>query len=122
VSTDEEDTLDSLNALRCASRALSIATACHRRLNVVPGEILSTPPFFWQSLSRALNIATACHRRLNVVTGESAGESERTDGRGRREQAWLPSWQARAHHLACASEPQSHESASSSLIGEMAPR
>ena len=39
VSTDADDLLDSLNTLRCTSRALSISTACHRRLNVAPGEI-----------------------------------------------------------------------------------
>lgn len=36
VSTDADDLLDSLNTLRCTSRALNISTACHRRLNVAP--------------------------------------------------------------------------------------
>ena len=39
LSTDADDLLDSLNSLRCTTRALVISTACHRRLNVAPGEI-----------------------------------------------------------------------------------
>ena len=53
VSTDADDVLDSLNCLRCTTRALSISTACHRRLNVVPGEIASEPLSHLLAVSQA---------------------------------------------------------------------